>query len=143
MKHRELCKRFFSKTLQNEISASYDEQARRFQKNYNTMHPDAHIWRHILYERTFIFYRNGQVLSVRVEIVRFIFAGTNKTFTYLGNLFRAFSCFPWEFLNAVVHDPESSVALEICAETLIRWKKLLFLQKPHNLTHGISVTDAE
>lgn len=136
MKRKELSKHFFSNTLQSNIASEYDKQARDFQKKYNQTHPDAHIWRHILYKHIFYFSKNGQVLSVRVEIVRFIYAGTNKTFTFLGNLFRAFSRFTWNFLHAAVKDPLSPAALEVSAETVYRWQKLFSSIKLHNLTNG-------
>ena len=141
MKRRDICKYCFSETLQAVIATDYDRQARDYQRRYNRTHPQSHIWRHILYKRTFLFFREGRTVSISVEIVRFIHAGTHKTFTFLGNLFLPFSHFPLEFLRMATESPASPASYEVCSETILRWKKILASIKPHNLAHGIPLAD--
>lgn len=121
---------FFKHNLhfQKIISASYDREARRFQKTYNSQHPLCHIWRHILYARTFFFCRGGICFSVRVELLRFLYAGTSRTFTFYGSLFLAFSSFSKEFIRSASSPCPSipdEVMLLIPACTLARWARLI------------------
>ena len=142
MKRRNICKHNLSESLQADISSDYDRQAREYQCRHNRKHPHERIWRHILYRRSFFFYREGQTVSISVEIVRFIYAGTNKTFTFLGSLFRAFSRFPWEFLRVATASPQSPAAFEVCAETALRCEKILASVKLHNSAHGTPLSDS-
>lgn len=119
---------FFKHNLQfqKKISDSYDQEARQFQKVYNSKHPGHHIWRHILHARTFFFCRDGVCFSVRVEIVRFLYAGTSHTFTFYGSLFRAFSSFSEEFIRSAASSPTSipnEVMLAIPPYTVASWAR--------------------
>ena len=144
MKKTPFCNPFFQ--FRQHISDEYDRQARAFQKEYNLSHPDQHLWRHILYKRTFRFFKNGQAIPVDLEIVRFIYAGTNSTFTFYGSLFLPFFRFPITFMEQAVCSPSGTAAMEVSADTVSRWGNLgLFSDadtarppKPHNPCHGFS-----
>lgn len=111
-----------------------------FQKEYNLKHPGMHIWRHILYRKTFRFFLNGQIISLDLEIVRFIYAGTNRTFTFYGSFFLPFFHFTKEFMRQAVRSPDTLPALDVSAETIRRWTRLSCLftsdAKLHNPSHG-------
>ena len=121
------------KNIQDGIAADYDRQARQFQAEYNKKHPGRHIWRHILYRRTFCFFNFGQTFPVTLEIVRFIYAGTNKTFTFYGSLFLPFSHFSKDFMALAVSEPSGDAALEVSESTVRCWARHL---KQHNLASG-------
>lgn len=126
MKLRELFKQNFS--FQSEIASLYEREAKAFQFRHNLSHPESLIWRHLLYRRTFFFFRNGSSFSVQVELVRFRFAGTNRTFTFYGSLFCAFSHFSKELISqaaAQKDDPFSPAATLVSRETLSRWVSCL------------------
>ena len=127
MKHNEFFKHNFS--FQQKISSVYNRQALQYQFEYNKKHPDKHIWRHLLYRRTFYFLRHGVYFSVQIEIVRFKYAGTNSTFTFYGDLFLAFSRFSSQFVRQAVSEGiEGRCAASIVSkETLKRWSRHLSL----------------
>lgn len=143
MKNKDFFNPHFYDQLQD-ISSDYDKQARTFQKEYNFKHPGMHIWRHILYRKTFRFFLSGQMISVDVEIVRFIYAGTNRTFTFYGSFFLPFFHFTKEFMCQAVRSPDTLPALEVSAETIRRWARLSCIfstdmcmdTKLHNPSHG-------
>ena len=121
---------FFKYNLQfqDKISLNYAQEAIVYQTRYNTAHPQHRIWRHLLYQRTFYFFQNGKLLSVRVELVRFRYAGTNRTFTFYGTLFCAYSHFAAEFIRRAVsesHIDDSPISLSVSLETLRYWKNWL------------------
>lgn len=123
------CPDFFKQNFQfqKKFSSEYHSQVKKFQNRYNHLHPDSHIWKHGLYTRTFFFYRNGLSFSVEIQIVRFVYAGTNKTFTFYGTLFSAFSHFSREFIRQAVREknsPDSFPALTVSIETLAAWEAL-------------------
>lgn len=123
------CPDFFKQNFQfqEKISSDYLDQVLKFQSRYNQRHQGSPIWRHGLYTRTFFFYSNGRSLSVEIQIVRFIYAGTNLTFTFYGSLFSAFSHFSREFIRQAVHEknsPDSFPALTVSSETLEIWANL-------------------
>lgn len=125
MKRNAFFKQNFS--FSKKISSLYEQEARSFQFRHNSSSSSAPVWRHMLYPRTFYFYRNGCVFSVRVKIIRFRFAGTNRTFTFYGSLFRSFSRFSQEFTRlacAEKDDPFSPVSTLVSTETLTRWAAL-------------------
>ena len=132
MKNLVVFKKLFNKTqstdsLQVEISKNYDLQARKFQNNYNSKHPQNHIWRHTLYKRTICFQRDGMKLPVTIEIVRFIVAGTSKTFTFYGNILIPYLRFAREFINSALSSSDDA-ALEVSEETLHRWTSFSVLE---------------
>lgn len=123
------CKKNFQSQLefQHSVQKQYDREARKFQYEHNQRHPGKRIWRHVLYTRTYFFYVNGSQLSVDVTIVRFIYAGTNGTFTFYGSLFSAFTAYSLSFLHAAVSEMDDSLsaaALAVSAETLRSWSSL-------------------
>lgn len=135
MKHSEFFKQNFS--FQEQISSSYSRQALNFQFKHNQKHPDKRIWRHLLYRRTFYFFRNGEYFSVQVELVRFRYAGTNCTFTFYGNLFLAFSRFSSSFVHQAVSESDSIDGLAapvVSRDTLKQW--LARLAQPQNYGAG-------
>ena len=123
-----------TKQVQEETASSYDHEAREHQHSFNQAHPSGHIWRHMLSKRKFTFYREGIAIQIEIEIVRFIFAGTNRTFTFYGTLFYQFYRFSLEFIRAAVRDYElhrlsdrdrdaDGPRLEVSTATLSRWIK--------------------
>lgn len=126
MNYKDFFKHNFS--FQQKILSCYDQEARNFQLQHNASHREHRIWRHMLYKRTFYFFRNGIHFSVEVEIVRFRFAGTNRTFTFYGSLFCSFSHFSKEFISKAVAentDPFSSVAGLVSTQTILHWASCL------------------
>ncbi len=122
MKNREIFKDNFS--FSNKISACYDQEARKFQKEYNRSHPGCHIWRHVLSRRTFFFCSHGHHFAASVEIVRFLFAHSNRTFTFYGSLFLPGSPFPVQFVQQALaesYDPCGSASSLVHPCTLRRW----------------------
>jgi len=98
-----------------------------FQFRYNQAHPNARIWRHMLYKRTFFFFRDGIAFSVQVTLVRFVYAGTSRTFTFYGDLFCAFSHFSSEFIRQAVAEKDigdSFPALTVPEVVLNVWGSL-------------------
>ncbi len=123
--HIEFCKKNFQ--FQQTIQKQYDKEAKNFQYEHNRRHPGRHIWRHVLYTRTYFFYVNGIQLSVEVTIVRFIYAGTGSTFTFYGSLFSAFTAYSLGFIQTAVSEMDdrlSAAALAVSAETLKSWASL-------------------
>lgn len=72
--------------LTRQFQSQYDKECQAYQMTYNQRHPGAHIWRHLIYSRTIHFLRNGADITCVIRIVRFIFAGTNSSFTFYGSL---------------------------------------------------------
>ena len=136
MKNKEFCNNF-SYDFSTDIAAQYDHFARKFQSEYNKSHPDDHIWRHALYRRTFSFFDKGRPLSVIIEVVRFLHAGANKTFTYYAGLFLPFYRFSLEFMRFAAAHPDSDPALDVSANTLKRWEGVLSGASPHNPAYSI------
>ena len=86
MKRRDICKPDPTESLRSEISSRYQKEAVRFQHLHNSSHPEDRIWRHMLYIRTFHFLSGGVLLTVKVEMVRFIYVNSNRTFTFYSSL---------------------------------------------------------
>ncbi len=127
MKHKEFFKH--NSSFEQKISSEYNKQAIQYQFDYNKKHPDRHIWRHLIYRRTFYFLRDGVYFSVQIEIVRFKYAGTNSTFTFYGDLFLALSRFSAQFVRQAVKEGMngSGAASIVSKETLKRWSRHLAL----------------
>lgn len=128
MKHQDFFKQNF--TFQKKIILQYKEEARDFQQRHNLAHPRHRIWKHRYGLRTFYFYVKGTPVRVRVKILRFRYAGTNRTFTFYGSLFCAFSSFSRALMEeAVAQDKVRLLLGDLCTlfspETLSRWKSLL------------------
>lgn len=123
MKHDNFFK--YDSGFQKNISSCYARQAAAYQSKHNQKNPGQRIWRHMLYRRTFYFYLNGRHISVRIEIIRFRYAGTNTTFTFYGTLFCACSHFSAEFIKQAVSSSDellSPSALTVSVKTLNCWK---------------------
>ena len=122
------------------ISEKYDQEARQFQRKYNREHPDRHIWRHLLYKRTFFFCKEGKRISVKIEIVRFIFAGTNRTMTFYGSMFLPRSSFSKQFQKHSVSNPSAEFTEMVSIRTIQKWALDLKLHKSsrRNALHDIS-----
>ena len=136
MKNKEFCNNFFY-DFSSDIATQYDHFVRKFQSEYNKSHPNDHIWRHALYRRTFSFFYNGCLLSIIIEIVRFLHPRSNKTFTYYAGLFLPFYRFSLEFMRFAVTHPDSDPALDVSANTLKQWEDVLSGVSPHNPTYSI------
>lgn len=124
-KYSELFKQNFD--FQSKISSDYERGTQNFQFRYNQAHPNARIWRHMLYKRTFFFFRDGIAFSVQVTLVRFVYAGTSRTFTFYGDLFCAFSHFSSEFIRQAVAEKDlgdSFPALTVPEVVLNVWGSL-------------------
>ncbi len=122
MKNKDFFKPFLD--FQLHISERYEQEARDFQRKYNASHPDCHIWRHMLYTRTFYFYHEGQYISVRIEVLRFRYAHTFRTFTFYGSLLCPFSHFSTSFIRQAVAEADllfSQTASLVSTDTLRRW----------------------
>lgn len=131
MKHSEFFKQNF--LFQEKISSSYNQQALRFQFRHNQKHPDRRIWRHLIYRRTFYFFRNGEYFSVQIELVRFRYAGTNRTFTFYGDLFLPFSRFSSCFVRQAVSETgciDGPAASVVSPETLRQWQARMARPQP-------------
>lgn len=123
MKRRDLCKTDSAYSLQSEISSRYHREAVRFQHIHNSAHPGDRIWRHMLCKRVFHFLRGGVLLTVEVEMVRFIYVNTGRTFTFYGTLFLPRTRYSKEFIRAAISLPGSESSLCVSADTVRRWKK--------------------
>ncbi len=122
MKNKDFFKPFLD--FQLHISARYEQEARDFQLKYNASHPDCHIWRHMLYRRTFDFYHEGQHLSACIEVLRFRYAHTFRTFTFYGSLLCPFSHFSAGFIRQAIAEAGlllSQTASLVSADTIRRW----------------------
>lgn len=115
MKKRIADKTILINSLQAEICSLYNREAKRFQHLYNSANPTAHIWRKMLYTRVFCFLHNGDLVYVKVELVRFISAAVSGS------------------------DPEAR--FYVSAETFFHWKSLFPASSPiqdHNSTSPAS-----
>ena len=127
MKKLIFCKKNLS--IQQNISSLYNRLAVKFQYEHNQRQPHQRIWRHMLYPRTFFFFLHGTVISVQVEIVRFRFAGTNRTFTYYGPFFLPYSKFSRPFIHAALRADDmdtESPSLMVSCDTLASWRSRFF-----------------
>ena len=139
MKHKNFFKH--NSHFQSNISECYARQAAVYQSKYNRKHPRQHIWRHMLYKRTFYFYLYGRHISVEVEIVRFRFAGTNVTFTFYGTLFCAYTHFSTQFIKQAVSSSDellSPSALIVSVKTLKCWAE--WIRNGRILSHELPKT---
>ena len=125
MKRRDLCKPNISKSLQAEISSQYHREALAYQHSYNSSHDGDRIWRHMLYRRTFRFLRGGRLVSVTVEIVRFIHARTRRTFTFYGSLFLPRVRYPLEFVRSASSPSDAEACFYVSSDTVRRWRSSL------------------
>ena len=62
----------------------------------------------MLYERTFHFLRGGILLTVKVEMVRFIHVNSNRTFTFYSSLFLPRTSYAREFIRTAISSPSSA-----------------------------------
>ena len=141
MKRRDICKPDYAGSLQSEISSRYRREAVRFQHLHNSTRPGNRIWRHMLYERVFHFLRGGILLDVRVEIVRFIYVDSGRTFTFYGSLFLPRIRYAGEFVSMSISSSGSESRSFLSMETLRRWKKALAsfpLAQDHNSAPPLS-----
>lgn len=137
MKKRIADKTILINSLQAEISFLYNREAKRFQHLYNSANPTAHIWRKMLYTRVFCFLHNGDLVYVKVELVRFIYVASGKTFTFYGSLFLPRTKYSREFISAAVSGSDPEARFYVSAETFFHWKSLFPASSPiqdHNST---------
>lgn len=135
VKKRDICKPDPARSLQSEISSRYHREAVRFQHLHNSTRPGNRIWRHMLYERVFHFLRGGVLLTIRVEMVRFIYVGSRRTFTFYGSLFLPRIRYARESILAAVSSSGSQSLSFLTRDVLRRWKKacaLFPLVQDHN-----------
>jgi len=125
MKKRIADKTVLINSLKSEVSSRYNREAKRFQYFYNSAHPEARIWRKMLYARIFCFIRNGELVSVTVELVRFIYTATGKTFTYYGSQFLPRTKYSRELISAAVSGSEPETRFCVSRDTFFRWKSLI------------------
>lgn len=126
MNHQDFFKQNFA--FQKKIILKYKYEAQDFQQQYNLAHPQRRIWKHRYGLRTFYFFVQGSLIYVRVKILRFRFAGTNRTFTFYGSLFCAFSRFSRDFMAQAVAQAGflfSALSTLLSPKTLSRWASLL------------------
>lgn len=137
MKHQDFFKQNF--IFQKKIILKYKEEARDFQQQYNLAHPEHRIWKHRYGLRTFYFFVQGSLIYVQVQILRFRFAGTNRTFTFYGSLFCAFSRFSRNFMAQAVAQADllfSELSTLLSPKTLSRWESLLSAVPAPVASHG-------
>ena len=125
MKKRIADKTILINSLKTEVSSRYSKEAKRFQYFYNSAHPEARIWRKMLYARIFCFIRNGELVSVVVELVRFIYTASGKTFTYYGSQFLPRTKYSKELISAAVSGSKPEARFCVSRDTFFRWKALL------------------
>ena len=135
MKRRDICKPDPAESLRSEISSRYQKEAVRFQHLHNSAHPEDRIWRHMLYERTFHFLRGGILLTVKVEMVRFIHVDSGRTFTFYSSLFLPRTSYVREFIRTAISSPSSEARVFVSAGPLRRWESTfasLYPAQDHN-----------
>ena len=135
MKRRDICKPDPAESLRSEISSRYQKEAVRFQHLHNSAHPEDRIWRHMLYERTFHFLRGGILLTVKVEMVRFIHVDSGRTFTFYSSLFLPRTSYVRKFIRTAISSPSSEARFFVSAGTLRRWESTfasLYPAQDHN-----------
>ncbi|MEE1042160.1 MAG: hypothetical protein U0L10_15845 [Lachnospiraceae bacterium] len=76
----------------------------------------------MLYERTFHFLRGGILLTVKVEMVRFIHVNSNRTFTFYSSLFLPRTSYAREFIRTAISSPSSEARFFVSAGTLRHWE---------------------
>lgn len=123
MKKTNLCKPYFS-SFQLEIPSLYYRESLRFQEAHNASGSAQRIWRHGLYRRVFRFFLHGSLVCVEVELVRFLYAGTNRSFTYYGSLFLPYTSFAKELISSALSDGAEEAFL-VSSDTIRRWKRSL------------------
>lgn len=111
--------------MQSEISSQYRREAVRFQHAHNAGHPEDRIWRHMLYKRVFHFLRGGTLLSITIEMVRFIYVNSGRTFTFYGSLFLPRIRYARESISMAIASSESGIRSFLPMDTLRHWKKAL------------------
>lgn len=111
--------------MQSEISSQYRREAVCFQHVHNDRHPGDRIWRHMLYKRVFHFLRGGTLLSITIEMVRFIYVNSGRTFTFYGSLFLPRIRYARESISMAIASSESGARSFLSIDTLQRWKKAL------------------
>ena len=126
MKNKSFCKPQSEDSLRSEVQSRYDRAAKDFQYRHNQTPGARRIWRHMICRRTFLFLLSGRLVSVTIEIVRFVYAGTHQTFTFYGDLFVPRSHYPVEFIRNAIADRRSDYALCVSTATLRRWEKAGF-----------------
>ena len=135
MKRRDICKPDPTESLRSEISSRYQKEAVRFQHLHNSSHPEDRIWRHMLYIRTFHFLSGGVLLTVKVEMVRFIYVNSNRTFTFYSSLFLPRTSYVREFIRTAISSPASEARFFVAIGTIRRWESTcasFFPAQDHN-----------
>ena len=75
----------------------------------------------MLYERTFHFLRGGVLFTIKVEMVRFIYVNSRRTFTFYGSLFLPRTSYAREFILTAISSPGSEAGFFVSTGTLRRW----------------------
>jgi len=135
VKRRDICKPDPAESLRSEISSRYQKEAVRFQHLHNSAHPEDRIWRHMLYERVFHFLHSGILLTIKVEMVRFIHVDSGRTFTFYSSLFLPRTSYIREFIRTAISSPSSEARFFVSAGTLRRWESAFasfFPAQDHN-----------
>lgn len=123
MKKTSLCKPCFS-SFQSEIPSLYYRESLRFQETHNAKETAHRIWRHGLYHRVFRFFLHGCLVCVEVSLVRFLYAGTNRSFTYYGSLFLPYTSFARDLILSALSDGAEEAFL-VSSDTIHCWKQSL------------------
>lgn len=92
----------------------------------------------MLYERGFHFLRGGVLLTIKVEMVRFIYVNSRRTFTFYGSLFLPRTSYVREFIRTAIFSPSSEAGFYVSAGTLRRWESAyasFFPAQDHNCAH--------
>ena len=124
MKNRTFINTKFDDPIKKTIYFEYNREARAYQADYNRNNPGKHIWRHMLYPRSVRFFRNGKIVTVVIEIVRFICQDTKKTFSFYGTSILKYFCHAVCFIRHALSHPDSPDTDKIPLTTLRRWKHL-------------------
>lgn len=89
----------------------------------------------MLYERVFHFLRGGVLLTIKIEMVRFIYVNSRRTFTFYGSLFLPRTSYVREFVLTAITSPSSEAGFFISTGTLHRWESAyspFFQAQDHN-----------
>lgn len=130
VKRRDICKADPAGLFQSKISSQYRMEAVRFQYAHNTAHPGNRIWRHMLYKRVFHFLHRGILQTVKVEMVRFIYVNSGRTFTFYGTLFLPRIRYARDFIRKAIFSSESKPRFFFSVKTILRWKKAYDMSLP-------------
>ena len=110
------------RTMRPDDNYYYNEKTRHMQARSRRIPAVDRIWRHMLYIRTFHFLSGGVLLTVKVEMVRFIYVNSSRTFTFYSSLFLPRTSYAREFIRTAISSPSSEARFFVSAGTLRHWE---------------------